>query len=105
MKSLVTIAASVSAGAYNGTLPAGPLSLVPHQFDALPDGRLRHCIDGQVRAIVPPEGFRDYVRTWPDCAPVVRELQAAEASAGATVRPDKLSGAKPKKAGKGARRR
>lgn len=87
MKSLTTFGANYSGAAYKGTLPAASILMVAHQFDAMPDGQLLHSMDGRQCALVPPEGFDDYVRTWPDCKPVVDALRGAERSAAATVKP------------------
>lgn len=86
MKSLITFGANVSGEAYQGTLPAAPVLFVGHQFDATPDGQLLHSMDGRQCALVPPEGFDDYVRTWPACKPVVDTLRGAEASAQKTTK-------------------
>lgn len=70
---IATIAANLSALAY-GNAPGLPVSLAFHEFDRAPDGRLAHVIDGKLRALVPPEGMRDYAEAWPDCRPLVEQL-------------------------------
>lgn len=87
MKSLTTFGANVSGAAYTGTLPAAAVRFVAHQYDAMPDGQLLHSMDGVQCALVPPEGFDEYVRTWPDCKPVVDTLRGAERSAAVTTKP------------------
>lgn len=46
-----------------------------HTFSATADGQLAHETDGVARAIVPPEGWDDYVKAWPDAAPIVAALR------------------------------
>lgn len=54
---------------------AGGLPLLAlHTFFAGRDGQLVHEIDGHLRATVPPEGWADYVRTWPEAADVVNAM-------------------------------
>lgn len=104
MKSVIHFGCNFSPAAYSGTLPAAPVILCAHEFAATADGQLEHRMDGKLCATVPPAGFDDYLHAWPQCAPVLAELRAAERGAAATVQPGKMSGAK-KKAAKGARRR
>jgi hypothetical protein len=83
MRSIATIGTNFSPAAYQGkrgklaTVPPQP-SLAMHEFHANAQGCLEHIIDGHLRATVPPEGLDDYVRTWPDCAPVAKTLKAAD---------------------------
>lgn len=44
-------------------------------FIAGDDGQLEHYTDGRLRAVVPPEGFDEYVALWPDAAVIVGELR------------------------------
>lgn len=44
--------------------------LATHRFSD-EGGQIAHYIDGRLRALVPPEGFDDYARLWPDCAELV----------------------------------
>lgn len=60
--------------------PGFPLNLGVHVFSASNDGQLVHEIDGTVRAVVPPEGWRDYVSAWPDAASVTAALTKAPAA-------------------------
>lgn len=46
-----------------------------HTFEATKDGQLQHTTDGQLRAIVPPEGWADYCEAWPDAQPIVDGLK------------------------------
>lgn len=94
MKRFDSFAFNVSAAAYKGTSPGQLPQIVPHSFETADDGCLRHFIDGQLRAIVPPQGQDDYLKTWPDALPVVRELKAAEASAAASLAADAEAKAK-----------
>lgn len=61
MKEVTTIAAT----------PGYPITLDRHTFRLAKSGNLEHVIDGEVRAVIPPEGFADYVKDWPQAAPVV----------------------------------
>jgi predicted transglutaminase-like cysteine proteinase len=45
-----------------------------HTFFAGADGQLMHEIDGRLRATVPPEGWADYVKDWPEAADIVSAL-------------------------------
>ena len=49
----------------------GSFSLVEHTFKTTDDGLLVHEINGSVRAIVPPEGFKGYAEVYPNCQPVI----------------------------------
>lgn len=40
------------------------------RFEEMTDGQLAHYIDGDLRAIVPPESFSGYAEHWPDSAKV-----------------------------------
>lgn len=42
-----------------------------HTFEASPEGELVHYSDGRLRAVVPPEGFADYLEAWPMAQPIV----------------------------------
>jgi hypothetical protein len=48
-----------------------------HRFIASPAGVLVHYTDNQLRAIVPPQRFDDYLVAWPESAPAVSELRRA----------------------------
>lgn len=48
--------------------------MVMHTFEVTSDGQLRHLTDGILRAIVPPEGWADYCKTYPDAQDIVDEL-------------------------------
>jgi hypothetical protein len=48
--------------------------MVYHTFQVGPDGQLQHLIDNNLRATVPPEGWADYVREWPEAAEIVDSL-------------------------------
>jgi hypothetical protein len=49
--------------------------LALHTFETSSDGQLIHLIDGNVRAIVPPEGWADYVQEWPEAQDIVDALR------------------------------
>ena len=46
-----------------------------HTIEATRDGQLQHSIDGVVCATVPPEGWEQYARDWPQAADIVRQLR------------------------------
>lgn len=48
---------------------------VESEFDGSADGQLLHLVDGKLRATIPPEGWDDYVKTWPEALPVVEQLR------------------------------
>ena len=48
--------------------------VVEHTFEPARDGQLLHFINGQLRATVPPEGWRDYCETYPEAQDVVDSL-------------------------------
>lgn len=48
-----------------------------HRFIASPAGVLVHYTNNQLRAIVPPQGFDDYVAAWPEAAAAVDDLRRA----------------------------
>ena len=60
-----------------GANAAFPLNLATHVFDGNDKGELVHSVDGELRAVVPPEGWDDYVKYWPAAIDVVRQLRAA----------------------------
>lgn len=45
-----------------------------HTFSVARDGQLQHEIDGVLRATVPPEGWLDYIKTYPEAQDIVDEL-------------------------------
>lgn len=53
---------------------AGIPLLAIHTFEEAADGQLNHLIDGRLRATVPPEGWADYVRQWPEAGDIVDAL-------------------------------
>lgn len=69
-----------------------PPLVVWHTFEATDDGQLAHLIDGNLRATIPPEGWADYCKEYPDAQDIVDELTkptevkpAAQEQAGPTV--------------------
>lgn len=81
---IVTIAPNYSPAAYQDaetgdkiTTPSFPVELVEHQFTETADHQMAHYMDGQLRAIVPPEGWDAYAATWPICAAFVAALRRA----------------------------
>ena len=54
--------------------------LCNHEFRA-ESGCLVHETDGNLRAVVPPEGFADFVKAWPDAAPIVAQLTGGTVAA------------------------
>ncbi len=50
-----------------------------HRFIASPAGVLVHYMNNQLQAIVPPQGFDDYVLAWPEARGTVAELRRARA--------------------------
>lgn len=51
-----------------------PPLVVWHTFEATPDGQLAHLIDGVPRATVPPEGWEDYCKAYPEAQDIVDSL-------------------------------
>lgn len=47
--------------------------LEQHEFSA-EGGQLVHRTNGALRATVPPEGFADYLKLWPEAEPIVRAI-------------------------------
>lgn len=45
-----------------------------HTFEGGNDGQLLHFIDGNLRAAVPPEGWKDYAKEYPDAQDVIDSL-------------------------------
>ncbi len=45
-----------------------------HRFTATGDGQLAHFTGEDLRAIVPPEGWADYCKLWPEAQGVVDQL-------------------------------
>jgi len=56
-----------------------------HRFIASPAGVLVHYTDNQLRAIVPPQGFDDYLVAWPESAAAIVELRRARAQIESTA--------------------
>lgn len=46
-----------------------------HTFEAASDGQLLHLIDNTLRATIPPEGWADYVKEWPEAGDIVDALR------------------------------
>lgn len=53
---------------------AGRAIMVMHTFEVMRDGQLGHFTDGTLRATVPPEGWADYCKQYPDAQDIVDEL-------------------------------
>jgi hypothetical protein len=64
----ITVAAPVPSP------PGTPVTFAWHTFRRADDGQLEHLLDGRLWATVPPEGMRDYARTWPQCQDLVDQL-------------------------------
>lgn len=45
-----------------------------HTFETSTSGELLHLIDNSLRATVPPEGWADYVKEWPEAQDIVDAL-------------------------------
>lgn len=60
-----------------------------HRFIASPAGVLVHYTNNQLRGIVPPQEFDEYLIAWPESAPAIAELRRArskiEAMAAAAI--------------------
>lgn len=54
----------------SGGLPV----LALHTFEAARDGQILHFIDGNLRATVPPEGWADYAKEWPEAQEIIDGL-------------------------------
>jgi hypothetical protein len=52
----------------------GRALMVMHTFEVTRDGQLSHSTDGTLRAIVPPEGWADYCKQYPEAQDIVDEL-------------------------------
>ncbi len=79
-----------------GANPGFPLVLAQHRYSASEKGELLHYIDEQLRATVPPEGWDDYVKYWPQSIDVVRQLRAkamVDQAAAQTALQNKLAAA------------
>lgn len=63
-----------------------------HTFETSGDGQLLHLIDGRLRATVPPEGWADYCREWPEAQDIVNALCPAPAPSPAPSLSPDLSG-------------
>lgn len=61
--------------------------LEQHVFGATPDGQLAHYTDSALRCVVPPEGWEDYCRMWPDAQAVVDQLRKRPAAAAPAEEP------------------
>jgi hypothetical protein len=46
-----------------------------HTFSSTSDGQLQHEIDGKIRATVPPEGWADYCKEYPDAQDIVDSMK------------------------------
>lgn len=68
-----------------------------HTFEASPRGELLHLIDNNLRATVPPEGWADYCKEWPEAQDIVDALtivpaaQAAPALSGVDLQLDQAA--------------
>jgi hypothetical protein len=56
-----------------------------HTFETSKDGQLLHLIDNTLRATIPPEGWADYVKEWPEAGDIVDALRIVPAAAQATT--------------------
>lgn len=46
-----------------------------HCISIRPDGQMVHEVDDEQRAVIPPEGWDDYARDWPEAADVARQAR------------------------------
>ncbi|CAB4850632.1 MAG: hypothetical protein F2774_06770 [Actinobacteria bacterium] len=60
---------------------AGGMQFVTHTFETDSSGALVHSTDGKLRAVVPPEGWKDYARQWPEAQPIIDQLTIRPAAA------------------------
>lgn len=56
-------------------LTNSPPLIVVSIFERNSDGQLLHIMDDKMRAIVPPESWDEYLKSWPEAAPVVEALR------------------------------
>jgi hypothetical protein len=49
--------------------------LEQHRFSEGSAGELLHFTNDELRAVVPPEGWDDYLRAWPEAADLVGQLR------------------------------
>lgn len=66
---------------------AGVPMMAIHTFETSPAGELVHLIDGKLRATVPPEGWSDYAKSWPDAVDVIDALRIVPAAPAAPATP------------------
>lgn len=64
---------------------AAGFAFVSHRFTVTTDGQLAHYSDDQLRAVVPPEGWQDYLKQWPEAQALVDGLTTAPKSTAAVV--------------------
>lgn len=66
----------------NGWSQGGPnMALCQHTFETTPDGQIMHLTDGELRAVIPPEGWAAYAEAWPVVGELAAGLQRAPATA------------------------
>jgi len=58
-------------------MTARPPLLVRSDYYKTIDGQLAHYTDDTLRATVPPEGWADYVKAWPDAQVAIDAINAA----------------------------
>ena len=64
---------------------AAGFAFVSHRFTVTTDGQLAHYSDDQLRAVVPPEGWQDYLKQWPEAQALVDVLTTPTESTAAVV--------------------
>ena len=70
---------------YNQSGGAAGFTFVSHRFTVTADGRLAHYSDDQLRAVVPPEGWQDYLKQWPQAQALVDGLTLSPESTAVVV--------------------
>jgi hypothetical protein len=70
---------------YNQIGGAAGFAFVSHRFTVTADGQLAHYSDEQLRAVVPPEGWQDYLKQWPEAQALVDGLTLAPALTASVV--------------------
>ena len=61
-----------------------PPLIVHSEYHKGPDGQLHHYVDDKLRAIIPPEGWTQYAKDWPDAQIAIDQLKTREAFTEAT---------------------
>jgi len=61
-----------------------PPLIVHSEYHKGPDGQLHHYVDDKLRAIIPPEGWTQYAKDWPEAQIAIDQLKTRQAFTEAT---------------------